>query len=191
MWMLHYKKGDFEEPPKWIEYVASRLPLNKVRIRRDWDRFLTFCCALALSRSAGRTKSTNISFPDYCIAYRILEPVFASTLNGIGSQERIIATAVATLNKRLKRSATVREIARKLKWNEKVVYKRLKAAAKDNLVRYEPGTHQKNLKPVWAIDGGKHRFLPSPKRVLRRHRDLGKKVKYADPFTGKWGTVHR
>lgn len=43
-------KQDFQHPPKWLDYVAKRLPRD-VRVRRDWDRFLTFCCAIALCRS--------------------------------------------------------------------------------------------------------------------------------------------
>lgn len=44
-------KHDFQHPPKWLDYVARHLPLEDVRVRRDWDRFLTFCCAIALCRS--------------------------------------------------------------------------------------------------------------------------------------------
>ena len=48
---LKCKKGDFEHPPKWLQYVAKHLPLDNPRVRRDWDRFLTFCSAVALCRS--------------------------------------------------------------------------------------------------------------------------------------------
>jgi len=41
MSLLVYRKGDFEHPPKWIEYVAKKLPRDEVRVRRDWDRFLS------------------------------------------------------------------------------------------------------------------------------------------------------
>lgn len=44
-------KHDFQHPPKWLDYVARHLPLEDVRVRRDWDRFLTFCCAIALCRT--------------------------------------------------------------------------------------------------------------------------------------------
>jgi hypothetical protein len=54
MSLLKYNKGDFEHPPKWLQYVARHLPLDDVRVRRDWDRFLTFCGAIALCRSFRR-----------------------------------------------------------------------------------------------------------------------------------------
>jgi hypothetical protein len=189
--MLKYKKGDFEHPPGWIEYVATQLPLDKVRVRRDWDRFLTFCSAVALSRGFSSKGAVDISFPDYCVAYDILEPVFASTLQGLGSPESTIARAVAALNERRGRLVTAREIAKELKWKLPVVYKHLKTAAKNKLVSYEPGTREKNIKPVSANDGGAQRFLPSPKSVFKRHPNLGKKVKYVDPFTGKWKRIRR
>jgi len=51
MSQLKCGKNDFQHPPKWLDYVARHLPLDDVRVRRDWDRFLTFCCAIALCRS--------------------------------------------------------------------------------------------------------------------------------------------
>jgi len=79
MSLLAYKKGDFENLPEWMEYVATKLPLDEVRVRRDWDRFLKFCGAVALWQSFGKKRPVDISFKDYCIAFRILEPVFALT----------------------------------------------------------------------------------------------------------------
>jgi hypothetical protein len=191
MSMLKYKKGDFEHPADWIEYVATQLPLDKVRVRRDWDRFLTFCSGVALSRGFSSKGAVDISFPDYCVAHRILEPVFASTLNGLGSQEYMLAKAVVALNKRHGRPATAKEIARKLTWKLPVVYKHLKAAAKNRLVRYEPGTRARNLKRVSAVDGGAQRFLPSPKSVFKRYPKLGKKIQFIDPFTGERERIRR
>ena len=48
---LKFGRHDFRHPPKWLDYVARHVPLDDVRVRRDWDRFLTFCCAIALCRS--------------------------------------------------------------------------------------------------------------------------------------------
>ena len=143
--MLAYRKGDFENPPTWIEYVARKLPPGKVRVRRDWDRFLKYCCAVALWRSFGRKKKTDISFKDYCIAYRILEPVFASTLYSLRSQEYGLRDAVARLEKRLGRSVDAREIAEEVGWEKPMVYKHLKSAVRHQLVKYEGRTREHNL----------------------------------------------
>jgi hypothetical protein len=186
-----YKKGDFEHPPKWIEYIARRLPRDEVRVRRDWDRFLKFCSAVALWRSFGEKKPVDISFTDYCIAYRILEPVFASTLHSVRAQKDVLGAAVAKLYKRSRKAITVKEVAEDLGWKESLVYKYLRKAVKNHLVKYEAGSRERNLKPILPIDQGVSRFLPSPESVLRHHPELGHKVKYVDPLSGKWKVVRR
>ncbi len=191
MSLLVYKKGDFEHPPKWLEYVARRLPRNQERVRRDWDRFLKFCTVVALWQSFGQKKPVDISFIDYCIAYRILEPVFATTLHRQRSQEDILGRAVAKLYERFQRAVTVREIAEELEWKGSLVYKRLKRAAKNRLVKYEDVTRERNLKRVLPIDQGVRRFLPSPRSVLKHYPELGDKVKFVDPLSGKWKVVKR
>jgi len=191
MSLLVYRKGDFEHPPKWIEYVAKKLPRDEVRVRRDWDRFLKFCSAVALWRSFGQKKPVDISFRDYCIAFRILEPVFASSLHSVRAQKDVLGGAVAKLYKRSRQAITAKEVAEELGWKEPLVYKHLKKALRNHLVKYEGGTRERNLKPILPIDQGVARFLPSPQSVLKHHPKLGHKVKYVDPLSGKWKVVRR
>jgi hypothetical protein len=191
MSLVKYKKGDFEHPPKCLEYVAKNLPPDKVRVRRDWDRFLNFCSAVARVRAFDSQKPVDISFEDYCIAYRILEPVFASTLHNLRSQECFLGNAVSTLSRRHKRAVTVQEIAKELGWKEALVYKQLKAAVRKRLVKYESGTRERNVKRVLPIGRGTGRFLPHPRSVLKHNPELGEKVKYIDPFTGNRKVVSK
>lgn len=132
----------------------------------------------------------DIEFEDYCVAYAILAPVFASTLRGLPTQVVMLAKAVSRLNRRRKRAVTVQEIATKLKWKESLVYKHIKSAIKAGLIEYERGTREKNVKrllPRHHVTG----FLPHPKQVLKRNREIGRKVKYVDPFTGEWKKLDR
>jgi hypothetical protein len=170
-----------------LQYVAERLPLEKVRVRRDWDRFLGFCYAIALCRSRGkRDRAIDITFADYCVAYDIFESVFAATLQGVRTQEVELARAVAKLNKRLQRGATVKEIAEKLTWKQSLVYKYVSKAVSKRLVEYESGpARESNLKRILAVDGRAGGFLQSPFTVLRDNPEIGKAIKYIDPFTGK------
>jgi energy-coupling factor transporter ATP-binding protein EcfA2 len=190
MSLLTYKKGDFEHPPKWLQYVAKHLPLDNVRVRRDWDRFLTFSSAIASCRDFGRDQPIDIGFEDYCIAYRILEPVFASTLRGLPTQEFKLAEAVRKLNHRRKRAVTVHEIAHELRKKKSALYKHIKDAVKSKLIEYESGTRERNEKRLLARKEAS-RFLPHPRLVLQRNPEIGRKVKYVDPFTGKWRKVER
>ena len=192
MSLLAYKKGDFENPPAWLRYVAGQLPLDKVRVRRDFDRFLSFCNAIALCRGDWRPdRPVNISFPDYCVAYRILEPVLASGIRGLRTQEYTLAKAVLKLNRRLQRAATLSEVATELNWNYPVVWKYVKAASKSGVVEFEPGTREKNVKRIIAREDDSGRFLPSPRAVLENNAAIGQAIKFVDPLSGAWQTIKR
>jgi energy-coupling factor transporter ATP-binding protein EcfA2 len=184
------KKGDFEDPPAFLRYVAAQLPLGRVRVRRDWDRCLSFFKSIALCRGDWQPKrSVNITFADYCVGYLILESVFASTLRGVHPQELTLVKAVAKLNKTLERAVTTKEIAGELEWREPVVYKYVTSAVRSGLLRHEEGTREKNVKPIIACREDSGRFLPGPRSVLRNNPEIGSPVKYVDPFTGTWKTL--
>jgi hypothetical protein len=184
--LLLSKRLDFENPPVWLGYVARRLPLGKVRVRRDWVRFLSFCKAIALIRSAYQPNSRiDINFGDYCVAHRIFEPVFASTLRGVRIQEMEICRAVTRLYRRLDKPVSAKEIAAELAWKESLVYKYLPEAVRQDLVEYEPGNRATNLKLVRPSDNETGRFLPTPITVLRANKEIGTDIRYCDPFTGE------
>ncbi|HVN20910.1 MAG TPA: DUF5405 family protein [Dongiaceae bacterium] len=132
----------------------------------------------------------DIEFEDYCVAYHIFEPVFSSTLAGLPSQVTLLAKAVRRLNRRQKRAVTVQEVAKLLKWTESLVYKHKEDAVKLGLIKYEGETHEKNVKRLLPVHHPS-RFLPHPRLVLKRNREIGRKVKYVDPFTGEWKKLER
>ncbi len=183
--IIAYKKGDFDNPPSWLRYVAENLPLGKVRVRRDWDRFLSFCSAIALCRRGAQAeRQVDITFLDYCAAYMIFEPVFASTIRGVRTQELTLARTVANLNRKLQRGATASEIAGAMGWRDSLVYKYVPRAENLGLVKYEPGTREKNTKYIVAVEDETDRFLPRPGVELRDNPTIGKDTEYIDPFTG-------
>jgi hypothetical protein len=188
---LKCKADDFQHPPRFLADVAKRLPLNDVSVRRQWNRILSFLSAAALVRGFESKQPVDIEFADYCVVYRILEPILVSALQRPNTPESQVARATAALNKRLGRSVTVRELAKKLNWKEPRVYKHVTTAARQKLVKYESGSRERNLRPIIARKETSRRFLPSPRSVLRRNREIGKKVKYVDPFTGKRKKVER
>jgi len=191
MSMIKCKPNDFRNPPKWLQDVAKRLPLNDVRVRRDWSRILSFCNAAALLRGFESDRLVDIEFPDYCVVYRILEPILSASLKDSDAPEHNVARTVAKLNKRFNRPVTVHEIAKQLRWKTSRVYKHLQSAAKRKLVKYEKGTRQRNLRPISARKHATGRFLPSPHSILKLNPEIGKSVKYIDPFTGHWKKITR
>jgi hypothetical protein len=184
--LLTARPGDFENPPAWLDFVADQVPRDNVRVRRDWPRFLTFCCAVALC--SGRRKKDvplNITFEDYCVAYKILNPVFAATLEGIPTEEIELVRAVAKLDDGNGRGATVGMITESLGWKSALVYKRLRAACAKKLISRVPGSHERNQKYYRATERLVGRFLPSPRTVLENRPELGGEVIYVNPFTGE------
>ncbi len=188
--LVQYEKGDFEDQPRWLEYVAKNLPLSEVRVRRDWDRFLTFCNSVALTRNVARNKPVNISFEDYCVAFHIFEPVFASSLEDLRTGN-LYSNTVAQLYQKKKRPISIREIAEELRCKESLVHKQLKISEQKGLIKYDSRSHERNRKFVLPISIGIDRFLPHPRSVLKHYTELGKEVTYVSPFSGKKKTIRR
>jgi hypothetical protein len=189
---LSPRKGDFENPPKWLKYVAKQLPLRQVRTRRDWPRFLAFLHAIAFCRPRPNGGiPLNICFADYCVGYQILEPVLAANITQLPTEDVQLGQAVAVLHRRNKRGVTAKELRGHLSWKNSAVYKHITSAVANRLIKYEPGTREKNEKRLLPRKNLKKGFLPPPKMVLVKNSEIGKKVKYVDPFTGKWRTVRR
>jgi len=191
--LLTAQDRDFRNPPNWLRYVAQQLPLNHIRVRRDWNKVLTFCKAISLCRrfESDPTRALNIDFRDYCVAYRILEPVLSATMGGVYEQEVDLGNTVAALNRKLGRAVTIREVADELGWKNSLVYKHIKSAARHKVIDYEPGKREKNVKRFLATENRGQRFLPSPASVMVHCPEVGKELTYNDPLSGEWRTLRR
>jgi len=191
--MSMLKPGDFRNPPQWLQDVAKQVSCNNVRVRRDWSRFLTLCQAVALCRRPALRSNQvlDITFPDYCVAYKIFEPIFAAALSGLPSREVELSRIVATLNHQYGRPVTFREVASELGWKRSLVYKHARRAVRHRLVEYEPGTRECNLKRLTARADYNHGFLPRPRVVFDHNPDIGLEARYVDPFTGKTLVMRR
>ena len=77
-------------------------------------------------------------FEDYCVAYRICEPGFASTLRGFPSQELIVAETVRQLHHRRKPSRFARSPQNP---KESTAYNG--KSRKPELIEYEQGNREK------------------------------------------------
>ena len=187
---LTFDATDFQSSPEWLQYVAEQLPRD-VAVRRDLPRILTLCKAVALCRKFWSGAPLQIEFADYCVAYKILEPVLRSKLQTSPREALKIAEAAARLNQRYKRGVSAQEIAKELKCDKSWVYKHKDLASQHGLIEFEPGTRERNLKLIRGKPETLGRFLPTPKRVLRHNREIRRKVKYVDPFTGTWKQVRK
>lgn len=189
--ILHGKPPQFVYPT-WFDYLSDRTPAANSRARRDAPRFLSLLEGIALCRSFSdgrREKSKNtveINFADYCAAYRILNEALASTYAGAHPRALEFAAAVRQLYGQNQRAVTTKDVAAQLKWKEHLAHKWRIVAVRKKLVAYKPGTYASNRKPL--LPGpARHAtsFLPDPRLVFRKRRDVGDQVRFVDPLTGE------
>lgn len=176
------------EFPTWLDYVVDHVPLDKVRVQRDWHRCLGMLQASAL---CGKEHGRDISFADYCALYRILNPALTATMHAVSEHEIALRQSVLRLAKELGHGVTVNEVREDLHWNKTMAYKYVHAAVAHKLIEHERGTREKNVKRLLPIEGVAGKFLPSPKQVLKNVKDLGESVQFINPFNGKLETVSR
>lgn len=193
MSMLRPKAHDFRNPPDWLRFVAEQIPCGNVGVRRNWSRALSFCQAIALCRrpTLGRNEVLDITLPDYCVGYKIFEPILAGTIRAPHSRELELARAVAHLNSRHGRPASPDETASELGWKRSLVYKYAPRAVRHRLIQYEPGTRASNLKRLVATLETSKGFLPHPRTILEHRLELGPEVRYVNPFSGKTHVIRR
>ncbi|MGA2647833.1 MAG: hypothetical protein ABSF15_24300 [Candidatus Sulfotelmatobacter sp.] len=172
------------EFPSWLEFVAEQLPRDRVRVQRDWKRFLALLQAAALCRP--QLRSTNeIAISDYCVAHRILGSAFTATAHAVNQNELAIQRAVKKLSGDERRPVAISDLRKHLNWADGAVYKYVRMAVKHRLVEFEPGTREKNVKRLLPTDAVVGDFLPDPKKVLE-HIGIGKgKTTYINPLTGE------
>jgi energy-coupling factor transporter ATP-binding protein EcfA2 len=180
-------QGPFDFP-RWLHYVVDQVPLEKVRVQRDWRRCLGMLQASAL---CGSQHSREISFADYCVVYQILNPALTATMHAVSEHELAVRRSVLNLSKELEHGVTVQQIREQLNWNRSMTYKYVHAAVQHKLIRYEGGTREKNVKRLLPIEGAAGKFLPSPRQVLQHVKDLGESVEFINPFNGELETFRR
>lgn len=183
--------------PSWFNFLAKEIPPDEPRARRDAVRFLTLLKAVALcrSRSDGRhdesSEEVEINFADYCVAHRILGRAFTSTFAGTHPRALKLAKAVRVLDKRLRRPVSVKELVHELGWDQALVYKYAKKAAKQNLVQYESGTRLHNQRRLLPGLISRPSFLPDPNLIFRKCEEVGDEIRYIDPLNGREVVLRR
>ena len=175
--------------PDWFNFIMERLPRNQIRVRRDAQRFLTFCEAIALVRRFAtheeRAQEIEIRFSDYCVAYRLLNSAFASTAHAVHESERAVFEAVRSLTAQLKKPVSLQEVADHLGWGYPLLYKYFTRCRDHKLLDYLPGKQKSNLKLVQSVEGADTDFLPSPLTVFASNEVIGQSAEFVDPVTGK------
>ncbi len=170
--------------PPWFSYVAEQVSSENVRARRDWKRFLGLMQSVAMC-SPDPKRNGKITIEDYCVAYSLLNSAFTASTFAINENELRVGALVKELKKKSGTSVTIKEICNRLGWNQSLAYKYVTAAVKHQIIQYEPGTREKNVKRLLPMNGSSADFLPSPNKVLDNVKELERLVEYIDPLTGE------
>lgn len=176
--------------PSWFSEVAGMVPKEHVRVRRDWERFLAFCKAVAMCRSVNESvrssKDIEISFADYCVAHAIVNAALASSVHALHERELALASAVRQLHKNFKKPVTVQDAAKQLGWKESLLYKYLRPTIKHKLLKEVGGTRQSNQKLLEPVPGSQSGFLPSLEHVVRTLAGISEdEQQFVHPLTGE------
>lgn len=177
----NYKQLAF---PPWFAYVAEQVPSQNTRARRDWKRFLGLMQSIAMC-SPDPKRNGQITIEDYCVGHSLLNPAFTASTFAINENELRIGSLVKQLYKQSDTAVTIKEIRDRLGWNPSLAYKYVKAAARHQIIKYEGGTREKNVKLVLPMKGLSAEFLPSPYKVLDNAKELEPSVEYVDPLSGE------
>lgn len=182
--------------PDWLRAVAEKIPTQEPRARRDATRFLSLLQAVALCRSYsdGRREQAGhleIDFADYCVAHRLFQRAFTSTLAGVHTNEIALGRAVRTISRHQEQPVTFQQLAEYLGWNVPTIYKWAKVATMHKVVRVANGTAKFNRKSLLPGKNLPKRFLPSPRTILRKIATLPESVAFVDPLTGEEVAISR
>jgi energy-coupling factor transporter ATP-binding protein EcfA2 len=185
--------ASYQQPfsfPPWFRYVAEQVPVENVRARRDWKRFLGLMESVALcSPDPGR--DGEITFADYCVGYRIFNSALTASTHAVNENELRLLTVIREMYKEFGRPVTIKEAGNRLGWNSSVSHKYKQAALRHKLIEYEPGTREKNIKRLLPVAGASAAFLPNPVKVFADLTELGPSVEFVDPISGKLKTGNR
>lgn len=176
--------------PSWFVDIAALVPKDRVRVRRDWERFLALCKIVCRVRSFStdgeeQQQELVVNFSDYRVTHSIVNAALASTVYALNERELSLANAVRDLHKDAKKPITVSEVAKHLGWKESLVYKYLDPAIKHDLVKKLPGKQQSNQKLLEPVAGTEIGFLPSPERALKKISEIKEEARFIDPITGR------
>lgn len=193
--LLKKKIGTKVVFPRWFEKIPTRLFVGDLSVRRYYPAFIEACRTVCLIRSfqPGRKVSKHgelvVDFADFAITALIFDPVFVETLHlgkGAGEATRRLIEEISAQNKR---PVEAKDVASKLKISMPQAYGKLRYAAKVGVIRKANKTERNNRKAY--LPSPRPRFVPDPKKLFRKLKGLGARVRLVHPITGEWIVYRR
>ena len=175
--------------PKWFEEIANRLFVDDLRVRRYYPAFVEACRTVCLIRSFQPDRKLSkhgelvVDFADFALTALIFDPVFVESLHlgkGVGEVTRRLVEVISVEKGRPVRA---KDVARKLSISMDQAYSKLRYAEKVGVIRRANKPEKSNRKAY--LSNPRPRFVPDPKKLFRKLKDLGETVRFVHPITGK------
>jgi predicted AAA+ superfamily ATPase len=124
-----------------------------------------------------------VDFADFAITALIFDSVFVESLHlgkGAGEATRRIVEEIAA---RKKRPVEAKDIMSELKISKDKAYSKLRYAAKAGVIR-QVNEPQRSNRKSYLFNPRPH-FVPDPRKLFRKLKDLGETVRFVHPLTGE------
>jgi len=187
--LLEKKIGTTVTFPSWFEEIPRRLFVDDLRVRRYYPAFVEACRTVCLIRSFQPDRKLSkhgelvVDFADLAITALIFDSVFVESLHlgkGAGEATRRIVEEIAA---RKKRPVEAKDIMSELKISKDKAYSKLRYAAKAGVIR-QVNEPQRSNRKSYLFNPRPH-FVPDPRKLFRKLKDLGETVRFVHPLTGE------
>ncbi len=176
--------------PSWFDEIPDRLFVDNLSVRRYYPAFVEACRTVCLIRSfqPGRKLSKHgelmVDFADFAITALIFDSVFVESLHlvkrGAGEDTRRLFEKIAA---REKRAVETKDIMSELRISKDRAYSKIRYAKQAGVIRQVNEPQRSNRKSY--LPNPRPRFVPDPKRLFRKLKDLDETVRFVHPLTGE------
>jgi hypothetical protein len=177
--------------PRWFDEVAERLYVDDLRVRRYYPAFIEACRTVCLIRSFQPDRKLSkhgqlvVDFADYAITALIFDSAFVESLHlakGAGEATRRLVEEIAA---REKRPVEAKDIMSELKTSKDKAYSKLRYAKQAGVICCQVNEPQRNNRKAY-LSNPHPRFVPDPKKLFQKLKDLDKTVRFVHPLKGEW-----
>lgn len=176
--------------PKWVNKISDAAYDQNIRMRRYIGAFATACESVALIRSFlpghydKRKRLITVHFSDFAVASLIFVPAFQESLHKGAEEADRTRTLVERLAARSKsKSVSWRDLSEELGISKDKAYRLLREARDAGVIyqcnKPEKGNSKRYRVTAWPA------FIPDPETLFQKLPELGKRVRFVHPLTGK------
>lgn len=187
--LLEKKIGTEVVFPSWFKEIPKRLFVDDLRVRRYYPAFVEACRTVALIRSfqPDRRRSEDsqleVDFADFAITALIFDSVFVESLHLTRVAGEATRRLVSEIFSRQNRPVDAKDIMRELKLSKDAAYAKLRYAERAGVIRRANKPEKGNRKLF--LPAPRPRFIPDPKKLFRKLKQLGGEICFVHPLTGK------